>query len=601
MINIKNESSLYFDNVPKIQSTDSYFETEIEDKNAEGVYKISTKYTVEQDTQIERLVHALSIDEISEVYILTNKNSKLKLITKSVISSYEFLHLELLTKTGSYVYIYNHKPFTAQLTHNSGTFIIEIIHDAPFLHTTWDYANGQRESTANPVFSKGTKFEASFIIQKSKHRLISFLPSFYPNKIKACFILTDHCDFDTVEKLDLFLNGNNNDGWLNKSLKITKGVFRYAPTDNEVRKSDDLENSEYKKLINKLQQDGSEIAPHALKHSGQIDKEMFLSGLKYLAAEYDCKTWIDHGHYIKYCYSQGGQLNPEYKTLDTLINLNYTSLWSYHDVALDPTLSLNYFEPKKFSKLNGLGLILKHLLKFNLLYSAHYLRSFVHKTQEKSLLTDFLNYFFACSKIILIKRKINLKLIKEFIVQLSKFKQFRSNVNLPFTLKEVNKYLPPIFTANHQTINNWKNELLFFNTIETTHNKDIYTRKQLDKLISSRGLHIGHTYILNSLPYLNGIFDIKKNKLKLSKEWIEFTNYLSEKIKANEIWNPNMSEFVERIKSILDVEYYLTEDGLKAINNSDKNINELKFFQSNESELIFNIPANTEIKINKQV
>jgi hypothetical protein len=566
-------------------------------KNDTDVFTITSRTQLNSDTKVGYLNHIISIEGIQHGFYNSLTQFGERLSNEQVYTAFEHLNIELITKSGEYVYLYNHKPFTAKINLKSSIFTLEIIHDAPFLHTTWDYSKGQRASSAAPIFSKGTNYEATFIIQKSNTRLLNCIPSYYPKTNKACFILTDHCDFDTTEKLNVFLYGDGKNGWLNKNIKITKGVFRYGPKKGEPRKSDDLEQPDYKNLIDKLHQDGSEICPHALKHSGQISGAEFNEGVAYLNTEYQPKSWIDHGSYLHYCYSQNGHLNPEYRTTKVLVENGYNNLWSFHDIALDPSLSLNYFHKQKYSKLNGVMYIIKHLIHFNFLFAAHYFRSFIHKSFGKSIVTDFLNYFFACSKIIFRSKKKNIKIIKEFLTKLSKFNEFRTSVSEPFTLMELNKFLPPVFTLNYQTINNWNGELLFFNTIETTHTKDIYTKKLLDNLINDKGLHLGHTYILNSLTYINGIFDSDSKTLKLSKEWIEFTEYLSFKVKNNEIWNPNMSEFVERMKLVLNVEYYLSENSVKLINKNNYPIDDFKLIQQNGNELIVNLPSNSVITV----
>lgn len=597
MYNVTEKLELKPNELPELKSENNFFNLTSEDLQ-EGLYRLTSSAIIEEAAQIEKLCHTIMISDIVTVNYFNYKQELQELNDSVILTAYEFIHLELVTKTGEYIYLYNHKPFTAEVKLEYNTLKFEIIHDAPFLHTTWDYSKGQRASSAAPIYPKGTKFEASFLIQTSKTKMEVCIPSYYPAENKACFILTDHCDFDTTEKLNLFLNGNNNNGWLQKNLKITKGVFRYGPKIGETRKSDDLEVESYKLLATMLHNDGSEICPHALKHSEQISGSEFNEGLEYLKTNFKPQTWIDHGSYLKYCYSQNGHLNLEYQTTNALEKNEYNNLWSFHDIALDPSLSLNYFHPTKYSKLNGIRFIIKHILKFNFLFGAHYLRSFIHKSFEKSLVVDYLNYFFACSKIIFRSPKKDIKVLKEFFRRLGKFKEFRTTVAEPFTLNQLNKYLPPIFTVNYQTINNWKGELLFFNTIETTHTKDIYTAKLLDQLIEDRGLHLGHTYILNSLPYINGIFDNNSKKLSLSSEWIDFTSYLSQKVRQNKIWNPNMGEFINRIKLVLNVNYYLVPDGVKVVNTNNLPILGFKLILKNNRELIADIPANSSIILN---
>src|SRR4030095_6638374 len=110
----------------------------------------------------------------------------------------------------------------------------------------------------------------------------------------------------------VFLHGNNNDGWLGRGLKISKGVFTLGPRPGEPVKNSSLEDEEYFSLIKTLFSDGSEIVPHALKSKGQLSRDEFMGAMNKLSALFHPRTWIDHGSYLKYCYSQGAKENPNY-------------------------------------------------------------------------------------------------------------------------------------------------------------------------------------------------------------------------------------------------------------------------------------------------
>ncbi|MFM9951252.1 MAG: hypothetical protein ACKV1O_25180 [Saprospiraceae bacterium] len=560
---------------------------------------VESEFRLSEDNQIMELTHSHIFENISEVNYFNNYSFWGCLKKKDAIVAYQYLQIELKYDNGSFVYIYNNKPFTCSVSFDKGIFELCIIHDAPYLHTTWDYTQGQRVSTALHTHPSGTLFKAEFTVYISKCQQIPVLPSFYPNNLKACFVLTDHCDFDTKEKLNLFLFGNNNNGWLNKKLKITKGVFRYGPKNDENRKSDDLEVEEYKKLIDILKKDGSEICPHALKHSGQLSGEEFIQGVAFLQEYCHPRTWIDHGSYLKYCYSQNGHLNDEYKTIDVLHDFKYNNLWSFHDVATDPSLSLNYLHYLKYSKPHGIKMMMVHLFKGNAFYMMHYLRSFVQKAFGKSIVRDLLSYIFILTKSLIMaiakKRSRVFIEINFFFNRLLRFNSYRSTDKEYFKTSQLNAFLPPFFTENYQTINNYNKGLLFFNTIETTHTKDIYNKASLEALIKERGLHLGHTYILNSLPYINGIFNANGNRLTLSKEWIDFTEVLSEMVANGKIWNPNMGEFVDRIKLMLNVSYRLANNKILIRNNNDEIVEGYTLIKPDNSFYIITLQPHQEL------
>jgi len=156
------------------------------------------------------------------------------------------------------------------------------------------------------------------------------------------------------------------------------------------------------------------------------------------------------------------------------------------------------------------------------------------------------------------------------------FKSFRnykkagnSTVVLPYNNKELLQYSEALFLEERRSVAQYKEgDMLMFSTFETTHVKDIYTKQALNKLIKEYGLHIGHTYILNDLSYLNNIFTERKGIKTLSKEWIDFTKSLSEYVKNKEIWNPTMGEFVNHLISILNINITYTSYSTFQIKNN---------------------------------
>jgi len=151
--------------------------------------------------------------------------------------------------------------------------------------------------------------------------------------------------------------------------------------------------------------------------------------------------------------------------------------------------------------------------------------------------------------------------------------------------------------VDHKSLNNYNGGLLFFNTVEATHIKDIYTKKSLEKLISERGLHIGHTYILNNLPYLNGIFDLKRSSVTLSDSWIQFISALSQKVRENKIWNPTMGKFIERVQRILNIDIHIIIGGLLIINNNESPIHDFKIFIGSDGYKVLNLGPGQCVKL----
>mgnify|MGYP001154922530 CR=1 FL=1 len=573
-------------------------EVKIETHN---IIRITSTCVLTMASRIKAISHTYIIREIKGVKFYNQYQQWVTVKKNDDLTAFHFLFLELETNTHEFIYLYNTRPFTLSINFSAGQVRMTIIHDAPFLHPTWDYSSGFKVSTAAKLFNVGEKFTAVFYIYRSEYRKTSWLPSFYPGQCEATIIMTDHSDFDAVDKLREFLYGQNNDGWINKGLKYTKGVFCFSPLPEEQRKSDDLEIGDYKRLIDILYNDGSEVCPHALKHSGQISAEQFQLGLRVLSTYYNPTTWIDHGSYLKYCYSQNGHLNEDYRLLDTLSNYSYSSLWSYHDINLDPTLSLNFFHKKKYNFLFGIWWILRHILKGNLPFALHYIRSFIYKNIGRSLISEFSKYFITCFRILIRsnaqERRGFITSLKFFFARLAKFSYNKSSADRILNPKDINRYLSPVFTVDHKSLNNYNGGLLFFNTVEATHIKDIYTKKSLEKLISERGLHIGHTYILNNLPYLNGIFDLKRSSVTLSDSWIQFISALSQKVRENKIWNPTMGKFIERVQRILNIDIHIIIGGLLIINNNESPIHDFKIFIGSDGYKVLNLGPGQCVKL----
>lgn len=220
---------------------------------------------------------------------------------------------------------------------------LNIYLDAAAMHPAWSHRESERKSDAVRLSPAGHNYSLSFSISEIDTQVPPPVLSRYPSGAEACFVITDHCDYDQSDTMHTFLYGSNgNGGWLGKGLKMTKGVFTLKSDYKKEELAATLQDDDYKQLIADLFNDGSEIAPHALNQSGQISKEVFDVAFTAISSEYDCHTWIDHGSYQKYTYSVGGGEN-EYKLADRLKEYSYSSLWSYHDAPIDSTQSLNIF------------------------------------------------------------------------------------------------------------------------------------------------------------------------------------------------------------------------------------------------------------------
>lgn len=472
----------------------------------------------------------------------------------------------------------SNRPHAFTKSHSKQELVYRFIIDAPFLHPAWDLSKG-KASIAAPVVSKGTSYFFELDIYAfNKDALFLPLQAFmYPNAKRSCFILTDHCDFDKTEKLQSFLYGENKNGWLGRGLKITKGVFALGFGENDVKKSDALNDPAYFRLVKLLHEDGSEIVPHALKSRGQLSSDTFSNAMEFMYENWKPKTWIDHGSYLLYCYSQGGKFNPDYRLIDSLKKYRYNNLWSFHDIGLDAAETLNIYTNKRKLPFHSIGLILKNLFSGNFFIAMHFFRSIFHRNYSKNIFIDFMIYAMAGTKYIIMPSKTSetvLQKIKVYFKNLRNFKTTYVPQHLPYREKDILQFCAPIYTEERRPLAQMTDgDLLMFMTFETTHLDDIYNRKKLDQLVSEYGLHIGHTYILNTLPYLNHIFKIKNEKYSLKKNWVRFLEILSAYVANNNTWNPNMGEYISYTTSLLKVKIiYVSSDHIIITNNNAETV-----------------------------
>jgi hypothetical protein len=453
--------------------------------------------------------------------------------------------------------------FSHSIKDEGAHFDLTIYLDAAAMHPSWSHRKSEKETDATRLLHGGHNYEISFSLIQTNDIAVPVL-SRYPFGAEAGFIITDHCDYDQADTLRTFLAH-----WKGKGLKLTKGVFAKRSDYNKDNLAASLEDEAYYKLIKELQADGSEIAPHALNQSGNIDGQTFKATLDKVSTEFDCCTWIDHGSYLKYCYSVGGAENAEYRLVDKLKSHHYSSLWSYHDAPVDATQSLNIFS----SSGNNYKHVFKNALRGKWSVAAHYFKTIVERNENVSGNRSVLVKLMGAARKNLVSKKSIWSLMKDVRTAF----KYSSGKHLPYTTEELEKFSPVLFTESKQPLNQYKDdELILFTSQEVVHTQDAYTPAALNKLIAEKGLHIGHTYLLNTLPYINGIFD--KQTKQLTNEWKTFVVALSEYVKEGNVWDPNIHEFIDYNKQLNSLSF--THNSSRSIlvkNSSNKAIEGLSF------------------------
>jgi hypothetical protein len=449
----------------------------------------------------------------------------------------------------------------AQLRWEQDELRIRVTLDAAALHPRWRFSPEGNMSTAAPEWNAGDSMQVQLSLATSE---IADEPpaivSRYPLGAEAGFVLTDHCDYDSEARLRSFLHGGGEArGWLGRGLKMTKGVFSLSSTPPDRPPAASLEDAEYKTLVQELFQDGSEIAPHALNESNNIPPPVFHMALDRITREWNPATWIDHGASFDYLYVLGGGDHPEYRLLRELKVKGFSALWSYQDTPTNACRTLNVIAPA-VSDLGRMGsFMVKHLLRGEVLIGMHYFRSIIHRYLHHSR-WKVLKTFMATFRNILLKWQ-RTKRVRLTDVRASLSAVYDSFVKTwvrkggasdePYTRRELTDLAPALYPERGAPLHQCTpDDMMLFMTNEVTHTTDAYTQARLEDLIEERGLHIGHSYILNQLPYIAGIFQVGSTPPRLRHEWTSFLDLLEDAVHSGRLWNPTTRDLVNWVRGM---------------------------------------------------
>ncbi len=369
-------------------------------------------------------------------------------------------------------------------------------------------------------------------------------------------------------------------------LRTILGCTRRDRSSNEIKKkSDSLEDPEYYGLIRKLYEDGSEIAPHALSHSGNLLPGEFRDNLYAFSSEFHPQTWIDHGAYISYCYTMGGGESPQYRLLDHLAHLGYQAIWSYYDLPKESAYSMNNLSRVTNALPFALKMLIKNVRAGRILPGLHYVRNYLRTRFQNDFLYAVIDSLSATARWIIGSLSGKKNSLKSFRRLRKRLKASLKRLSTGYSLTridfgEINGFAPILFGTQKKPFFFTNPEDLFlFTTLKVSHPRDVYRSCQLDSLLEEYGLHIGHTYLLGHSPHLNGAFVKEGAQLALSADWMNFVDYLSLKKETGELWNPCMSEFTEFIRSLKRVRFvYGKENKLILSNEGEEPVKNITVF-----------------------
>lgn len=369
---------------------------------------------------------------------------------------------------------------------------------------------------------------------------VEFSRSLYPYTAIACF--TDHCDFDTSENLK-----KQREFFATNAIKVTKGFFlnHFSKRENNPSYQNDAAELAF------WRNDGHELAYHSLSQSIKSEKESREDFINFKPPFQAIPTWIDHGFqpYNHSLYQNFSISDKEYA--ENLKSKNITTLWNYIDSGTATEGVINQLNPNDFT-LNQFNKGNKNL-------------GFVARISQ--MIKNIIFHYYADEKIIL-KYKLTATNIKKIVYQkklnyifdliinfiglcipiLKVFIFWKATKNLPFKLA---KYTPIIF--KHKVENT---DFYIFQTIEMVDFKKSLNSKNINKLITEKGVFIAHTYF--SVPMNYHIGKLFKTPLVIDEEVANNFKNLGQKIKNQEIWNPTLNELIvywqSFEKTILDID-----------------------------------------------
>lgn len=153
----------------------------------------------------------------------------------------------------------------------------------------------------------------------------------YPDGARAVVCLTDHADFDTSDKARLIA-----DHFIRRDVCLTKTVFPAADLPSLTPwEETGLDNPQYRGSIDRLFDNGCEIAPHGFTPKRNAPSLSECKRRLELLRQYGLTTWIDHGT-GDYLFSRGGRLEQGVNLEKLLEENGVRNYWSYFDVWDNP-------------------------------------------------------------------------------------------------------------------------------------------------------------------------------------------------------------------------------------------------------------------------
>lgn len=391
------------------------------------------------------------------------------------------------------------------------------------IHPQIQYVQGNQKKYMHSAISFGKKITLGLLFPTGS--VLEFSRSKIP--FSSILTFTDHCDFDTIPTLKserTFLKQHN--------VKITKGFFINHFSKRADNASFERDSDELKKWII----DGHELAYHSLSQSIKNEKESMEDFKNFIPPCSSIYTWIDHG-YQPYNFTLK-DTNQVENWSSNLESKKIRNLWTYLDSGMTAKGIINQLNPEHFS----MNRVVKSFqLSKPIRFLPFFFRSlfFYHNT-DQDLLSDF-KQFTSHLKSVIFHQKVSRvrllfqSLLKLFKVIISLFSNWNQQKSEPFRSA---LFGVTIFKTTIEGVN-----FNLFQTVEMTDFETSLSTKNIDLLISEKGLCIAHTYFSVPMKYHYGkIFD-KQGQIR--KQVSRNFEYLGNEISKKYIWNPSLNELSE--------------------------------------------------------
>jgi hypothetical protein len=361
----------------------------------------------------------------------------------------------------------------------------------------------------------------------------------YPNGARAVICLTDHPDFDTVQKVGLLA-----DVFSENNIRITKGVFPGSdPVPGKMEPG--LDWPDYKNYIDILYENGSEIAYHGI--SPRTNPPPLSECLRRigLMSRYSPKTWIDHGC-GNYLFSKDAVFREGAGLVDILSKAGVENYWSYTDVWENPALDLNVWKLRTmYSACSNFGSFLLEKKSVNLPLTVYY---------GSSVLKNLLGPFHLRP---IVEKPFSVNGWKSVAMHSQRLKHYHKN---PLILYDLN---------GHSSLMS-KQSIWVFDTVLLNHLAFQLRPSNIDLLCRQNGLLLAHCYFgheKNKYGTMN-CFVSAGDKVSMVPEFIENVRYISNKQSQKELVTLSFRALRTALTNFVDASLIRTTIGweIKATN-----------------------------------